>query len=125
MLLDRAQESLRAAELCLEAGLVNSAATRAYYAMFQAAQVAVEAAGGARVRWSHAALQATFTTQMIRRRKAYPASLRGHLSAGLSVRREADYGREGVSWKTAHRVVRQAAAFVLLVEEGTRHEPKG
>ena len=35
MLLDRAQESLRAAELCLEVELVNSAASRAYYAMFQ------------------------------------------------------------------------------------------
>jgi len=125
MLLDRAQESLRAAELCLESGLVNSAASRAYYAMFQAAQVALVSAGAFRAQWSHAALQAAFTTQLIRRRKAYPASLRDHLSVGLGVRREADYGREGVSRKTAHRVVRQAAAFVSLVEEGTRHGPKG
>ena len=41
--LDRAQESLKAAELCLQAGLVNSAASRAYYAMFQAAQAALKA----------------------------------------------------------------------------------
>jgi len=38
----RAQESLQAAELCLQTGLVNSAVSRAYYAMFQAAQVALE-----------------------------------------------------------------------------------
>ena len=42
---DRAQESLQAAQLCLQTGLVNSAVSRAYYAMFQAAQVALEQAG--------------------------------------------------------------------------------
>ena len=45
MLIERANESLRAAQLCLEEQLVNSAANRAYYAMFQAAQVALELAG--------------------------------------------------------------------------------
>ena len=39
MELSRAVESLKAAELCLNESLVNSAANRAYYAMFQAAQV--------------------------------------------------------------------------------------
>jgi len=45
MELARAIESLKAAELCPQEGLVNSAASRAYYAMFQAAQLALEAAG--------------------------------------------------------------------------------
>jgi len=49
---------------------VNSAASRAYYAMFQAAHVALEAAGVARARWSHPALQAAFTTELIDRRRA-------------------------------------------------------
>jgi len=123
MLLDRAQESLRAAELCLEAELVNSAASRAYYAMFQAAQVALEAAGAARDQWSHAALQAAFTTELIRRRKAYPASLRDHLSVGLRARLAADYGREGVSRTVAHRVVRRAATFISIVQEGGGRGP--
>lgn len=124
MLLERAQESLRAAELCLEAQLVNSAASRAYYAMFQAAQVALEAAGVARAQWSHPALQATFTAELIHRRKTYPAALRDHLSVGLGVRQAADYGRAGVSRKVAHRMVRRAAAFVSTVQEGTGHGPK-
>jgi hypothetical protein len=64
MQLERALESLQAAELCLEAQLVNSAVSRAYYAMFQAAQVALEAAGVARAQWSHPALQAAFTTEL-------------------------------------------------------------
>ena len=52
MELARAVESLQAAELCLRAGLVNSAASRAYYAMFQAAQAALEAGGLVRSQWS-------------------------------------------------------------------------
>jgi uncharacterized protein (UPF0332 family) len=35
MRLEKAQESLRAAETCLSLELVNSCATRCYYAMFQ------------------------------------------------------------------------------------------
>ena len=71
--MERAQESLQAAELCLQAGWVNSAVSRAYYAMFQAAQVALEMAGFTRMVWSHPGLQATFTTELIHRRKIYPA----------------------------------------------------
>ena len=37
----KAEESLKAAELCYAQGLYNSSANRAYYAMFQAAQVAL------------------------------------------------------------------------------------
>lgn len=123
MLIERAQESLRAAQLCLEAELVNSAASRAYYAMFQAAQVALEVAGIARAQWSHPTLQAAFTASLIRRRKIYPAALRNHLSGCLAVRQAADYGTAGVSRTVAHRTVRRAAAFVSTVREGTKHGP--
>ncbi|MBI4490828.1 MAG: HEPN domain-containing protein [Deltaproteobacteria bacterium] len=56
MELGRAMESLKAAEVCLKENLVNSAASRAYYAMFQAAQVALETAGFTRTQWSHPGL---------------------------------------------------------------------
>ena len=59
----RAQESLHAAELCLQTGLVNSAVSRAYYAMFQAAQVALETEGIRRPTWSHPSVQAMFTNR--------------------------------------------------------------
>ena len=49
----KATESLRAAELCYAQGFYNSSANRAYYAMFQAAQVALETAGFMRPEWSH------------------------------------------------------------------------
>jgi uncharacterized protein (UPF0332 family) len=123
VLIERAHESLRAAQLCLEAEFVNSAVRRAYYAMFQAAQVALEAAGARRAQWSHPTLQAFFTTELIHRRKVYPAAIRDHLSAGLRVRQVADYGATGVSRIVAHRMVRRAATFVSIVQEGTRHGP--
>jgi len=121
MHLNRAQESLNAARLCLDEDLVNSAASRAYYAMFQAAQVALGTAGFARAEWSHPGLQAAFTTELIQRRKIYPAVFRDYLSSGLGVRQAADYGRAGVSKKIAYRVVRRAASFVSTVQEVTQH----
>jgi len=119
--LDRAQESLRAAELCLQVGYANSAASRAYYAMFQAAQVALEHVGSRRAMWSHAGLQAAFATECIHRRKIYPAALREHLSIGLRIRQAADYGHSGVSQNIAHRLLLRASVFVSAVEEVVSH----
>ena len=119
--LDRAQESLRAAELCLREGYLNSAASRAYYAMFQAAQIALDYIGSGRAVWGHAGLQAAFATECIHRRKIYPAALREHLSIGLRIRQAADYGHAGVSQNIAHRLLRRAAVFVSAVEEVVLH----
>lgn len=102
---------------------MNSAASRAYYAMFQAAQVALEAVDAAqRSEWSHYGLQATFVTELIHRRKIYPAVFRDYLSSGLRTRHVADYGPEGVSRKTVQRLVHRAASFVTAVEERIRYE---
>ena len=121
MLIERANESLRAAQLCLEEQLVNSAANRDYYAMFQAAQVALELAGVARRQWSHATIQATFTSELIYRRKIYPITLRRELSDGLGVRRAADYTELGVSRAAARQLVRRATLFVSTVQQVSRH----
>ena len=67
----KAEESLNAAELCYAQGFYNASANRAYYAMFQAAQVALETAGLIRPEWSHAGLHATFANELTRRRKQY------------------------------------------------------
>src|SRR4029434_5818950 len=76
MELARAIESLKAADLCLQEGLVNSAASRAYYAMFQATQIALEAEGLVRSEWSHKGLHSSFNQELIHRRKLYPRVLR-------------------------------------------------
>ncbi|HXG23224.1 MAG TPA: HEPN domain-containing protein [Chthonomonadales bacterium] len=99
--IERARESLRAAQLCVQEGLVNSAASRAYYAMFQAAQVAMAAAGSPQSEWSHQGLQASFVIELIHRRKTYPAVFSDYLSYSLGLRRAADYGLAGVNRKIA------------------------
>ena len=108
---------MQAAEVCLRTGLVNSAASRAYYAMFQAAQAALEAAGFARPQWSHPALQAALATELIHRRKLYPAVFRDYLSTALRTRHVADYGDAGITQRVAGRAVRRATAFVTAVEQ--------
>jgi hypothetical protein len=49
----RAQGSLRAAHLCLEQRLFDSAVNRAYFAMFQAAIATLEEQGTKRTEWTH------------------------------------------------------------------------
>jgi hypothetical protein len=70
-------------------GLVNSAASRAYYAMFQAAQVALEAEGLVRSEWSHKALHSNSNQKLRQRRKLYPNVVCDYLTSALAVRRAA------------------------------------
>jgi uncharacterized protein (UPF0332 family) len=71
--IEKADESLKAAERCFHDGLYNSSVSRAYYSMYQAAQTALEVAGLLRTEWTHAGLQATFANELTRRRKLYSA----------------------------------------------------
>src|SRR3989442_9261491 len=102
--LEKAFESLRAAERCLALGPSNSCASRCYYAMFQGAVVALQAGGLQRDAWSHAALQATFTNEMIHRRKIYPRHLADYLNRGLFWRNIADYGDGAISQRQARKL---------------------
>jgi hypothetical protein len=77
--------------------------------------------GVTRTAWSHLALQAAFTTELVSRRKLFPARFRDYLSSGLAVRQAADYGRAGVSLKIARRLVRRASDFIAGVEERLAH----
>ena len=85
----KAEESLTAAELCYAQGCYNAAANRAYYAMFQAAQVALETAGFLRPEWSHAGLHATFANELTRRRKHFAPDwpVTSPLSRSCAIRR--------------------------------------
>ena len=125
MELTRAIESLKAAELCLSESLVNSAVSRAYYAMFQAAQAALEAAGLVRSEWTHKGLHSSFNRDLIHQRKLYPRVLRDYLTSALAVRQAADYGETGVSDKIARRQVRRAAQFVNAAKEVIDRERPG
>jgi uncharacterized protein (UPF0332 family) len=119
---EKATESLRAAESCLTMHLLNSCASRCYYAMFQAAVVALEAVGFHRDAWSHIALQATFTNELIYRRKLYPRQLAEYLNRALFWRNIADYGEAEINQRRAKQLVNWAQAFVAKVTEVTGRE---
>ena len=118
----KAEESLKASELCYNAGLYNSSMSRAYYAMFQAAQVALEKAGFKRPEWSHTALRTAFANELTRRRKLYSPFLVRHLTLGLEVRLIADYEEVEVSRRKGARGLRWAKEFVKQVKDGIGHE---
>jgi uncharacterized protein (UPF0332 family) len=114
----KANESLKAAERCYAEGLYNSSVSRAYYSMYQAAQVALEAAGLTRAEWTHGALQAAFANEVTRRRKLYSSFLARDLNVVQDLRLTADYRDNNVSMKQAARALAKAREFVTLIKKG-------
>ncbi len=115
--LDKSRRAIAAARLLVAADDFETAASRAYYAMFQAAQIALRVVRVERTEWTHGALQAAFVTELIRRRKVYPAAFADYLSSGLHSRQLADYSTNGVSRRVAQRLVRRAATLVSAVQK--------
>jgi len=120
MELERAEASLKAAQLCLERHFLDSAAARAYFAMFQAAITALEAHGVHRTEWSHKALHAALADVLIRRRKVLSAVLAGALPSAMEVRHSADYRQPGPGQRQVERIVMMAEHFVTSVKEVLR-----
>jgi uncharacterized protein (UPF0332 family) len=114
----KANESLRAAEHCYTEGLYNSSVSRAYYSMYQAAQVALEAAGLVRTEWTHGGLQATFANELIRRRKLYSTFLARDLNVVQDLRHTADYRETDVSKRQATRALAKAREFLGQIRKG-------
>jgi uncharacterized protein (UPF0332 family) len=117
----KVEESMKAADLCFAQGLYNSSASRAYYAMFQGAQVALEAAGFARLEWSHAGLHATFANELMRRRKLYPSTFASDLAIVIDLRHTADYRAHDLGKRQALRALNKARRFVDVVKERIFH----
>lgn len=117
----KAEESLKAANLCYSQGLYNSSASRAYYAMFQAAQVALEAEGFTRPEWSHAGLHATFANELTRLRKQYSAAFARDLIIVQELRHTADYRDYDLGERQAARALNKAREFVNTVKARIAH----
>ena len=86
----QAESSLKVAKVCREQCYLDSAASRAYFAMFEAVVCALEAYGVHRAEWSHKALHAAVAGVLIRRRKVVPAVLVGALPSAMEIRHAAD-----------------------------------
>ena len=120
MKIEKAHESLHAAEICFAEKLYNSTANRAYYAIFQAAIVALAHIGihSKAGQWSHEGLRATFGTELTRARKIYPNSLVRYLADSLSIRNQADYEDVAISTQQARQVLNWAREFLTTIEQG-------
>ena len=120
--IEKAKQSLQGARLCFEGKCYDSSASRSYYAMFQAAQVALAHTGFGRPEWTHSGLQAAFAGQLIQRKKIYPSLLAQRLNKALRWRLTADYSSTDVSRRQADELLRWAEDFVHRIEEVIHRE---
>jgi uncharacterized protein (UPF0332 family) len=121
MMLEKAEESLKAAQFCLDRGLYNSATSRAYYAMYQAVEVALNNAGFHRSEWSHPGLQATFSNELIKRRKLYSSVFSRYINRALELRIIADYRKISISQRQGAQAARWAEEIVQQVRKKVLH----
>lgn len=113
----KSRENLRAAAILFEQEMFNACANRAYYAAMHAATAALADAGISLYRVSHDAIQASFSGQLIRRRKIYPGRFRSYLLDLQSVRDDADYKLVFVSEKEARRQLQKAQEYVEAIHQ--------
>ena len=112
-LLGRARRELGAVRLLLDQGYYDVAASRAYYAMFYAAEAALLSRGITRSR--HSGVIAAFGEYFVRT-GLLPGTLSADLSNAFAQRAQADYGPSPFPPDTAEAVLRDAESFVSAVE---------
>jgi uncharacterized protein (UPF0332 family) len=113
--LQKALNSLKAAELCYDNKLYDDAVSRAYFAVLRIAVALLASIGAvAETRRIHAWVQANFSQQFVRRRKIYPKRLSSCLAELRNQRETADYDPTSVSEKTVRRILKQAREFVSI-----------
>src|SRR3954452_17401793 len=115
---EKALENLDSAASELTNRRYNASANRAYYAVFQAAVVALmrSGIGPPGPQWGHAFVQARFAGQLVTKRKAYPSALRDTLPRLEELRVHADYETMHVS--QAQRALRRAREFIDAIARG-------
>jgi uncharacterized protein (UPF0332 family) len=89
--LEKAGESLKSAEILFDNALYDDCVSRAYYAAFRAAVAALANCGITSENNDHKWLQASFTRELIYRRKIYEAKFKSYLPELIETRIQADY----------------------------------
>ncbi len=116
-LLYKAKENLAAAQVCFDNGLFNACANRAYYSALQAAVAALAHRGIKRDKIDHGQVQADFSSELINRRKIYPAKLKSYLPDIQFVRNKADYTDQNVGKKTVSQLLLKVKEIYGLIEK--------
>jgi uncharacterized protein (UPF0332 family) len=120
--LDKAARAAASARLLLNAGDVDGACNRAYYAMFDAARAALLVyAGDASETRTHSGLIAAFGLRLVKS-GLVRMELGKALNRVFEIRQAADYTEQAVSRESAGWAVDQAdefvAAMIQLVDSG-------
>jgi uncharacterized protein (UPF0332 family) len=116
-LIARARRSAVSARLLLEAGDLNGACNRAYYAMFDAARAALLAGNEpvkSEVIKTHSGLISAFSLHLIKSGRI-PAQYGKSLRQVDQIRLIADYSDEEVDHETGASAIEQAEQFVEAV----------
>jgi uncharacterized protein (UPF0332 family) len=115
--MSKASRALTSARLLLDAGDVDGACNRAYYAMFDAAQAALMASGASAgsVIKTHSGLISAFSLHFVKSARL-PFELGRSLNRVAEIRLVADYTGEEVSMDKAQWAIEQAAAFVDAIQ---------
>lgn len=114
--LQKAAVNLNVARYCYEQSYYDAAVNRAYYASFQAAIAALADRDFVSAKNAHKWVQATFSQELINRRKIYPGRVASFLSDMLNVRNFADYSKTFISEKIASRQLARAEELVRLIK---------
>ncbi len=113
--MQKAGDNLAAARHCFENALYDASAGRAYFAAFQAAVAALLQAGEQHGKFDHKWVQATFSEQLIKRRKMFPGRFRAYLMEMQGLRNVADYKRGTISKNKAGEQLRRAEEIVAEI----------
>ncbi|NUO79898.1 HEPN domain-containing protein [candidate division KSB1 bacterium] len=120
--LGKAKANLAVAQYSLANGFFDVSASRAYYAAFQAAIAALAHHGIKNTKNAHKWVQATFNTELIKRRKIFSSKLRSYLLDMLSVRNDADYSQDALSKKEASQQLIKAEEMVAAITQELSHD---
>ncbi|MEO0457712.1 MAG: HEPN domain-containing protein [Cyanobacteria bacterium P01_A01_bin.114] len=114
LLLQKAEESMQAAQLLADNSLYDFAASRAYYTMFYIAQAFL--LGGGLTFSSHAAVIGAFGKEFARTNQL-PTKFHRYLIDAAQLRAEGDYSTaRKVTEQEALEVIVQAAEFITLAQ---------
>lgn len=120
----KSEENLTAARLCLQNGLCNASANRAYYAMFQAA-VAILLARGVtfdpKRHLDHALIRSLFSNEFIHRKKIFQRKYNSSLYDAFAQRTLSDYHPTSISQNKARQQLLRAEEFVKVIREELYH----
>lgn len=115
---NKADENLKAAQLCFDNCFYNAGTNRAYYAMYHAA-IAILIARGfppTQKQIDHGWVQSVFARELINRKKIFPGKFRRYLFDCQEVRNDADYKDLMISKKTANRQLLKATEFISVIK---------